>query len=174
MKLSAVRILLGLALALMFFLVSAAYAEDWQAEALRLRTATTATSEQAVYQNLIARMKATLEAVPRARTRAEADAARPRLRQQLKRSLGFEKLPVSPDLHARITSTVRKNGYRIENLVYEALPGEWIPANLYVRSPSTAGRRPFFSTTGTGIPTAKPVLMRRLSVSTWPNSASLC
>jgi dienelactone hydrolase len=118
-----------------------AHGEDWEGEARRLKTADTAASEQAVYQNLIARMKATLDAVPRARTRAEADAARPRLQQELKHSLGYEKLPVSPDLHARITGTVRKNGYRIENVVYEGLPGEWIPANLYLPDPLN-GRAP--------------------------------
>jgi dienelactone hydrolase len=122
-------------------LAGRAPAEDWQAEAQRLRPADSSASEQAVYRNLAAKVKVTLDALPRAETRAAADAARPKLQRELRHSLGYERLPTSADLHARVTATVRKNGYRIEDVVYEGLPGESIPANLYLPDPPR-GRAP--------------------------------
>jgi dienelactone hydrolase len=77
-------------------------------------------------------MKATLESVPRATGRDAADAARTSLRRALERSLGHKRLPWPPDLQARVALTVQKDGYHIENVVYQGLPGEWIPAQVYV------------------------------------------
>ena len=37
-----------------------------------------------------------------------------------------------PDLNIRITGTIQKEGYRIEKLYYESLPGLYVPANLYI------------------------------------------
>jgi len=37
-----------------------------------------------------------------------------------------------PDLNIQITGTIRKDGYRIEKLYYESLPGLYVPANLYI------------------------------------------
>ena len=37
-----------------------------------------------------------------------------------------------PDLNVRITGTIQKEGYRIEKLYYESLPGLYVPANLYI------------------------------------------
>jgi hypothetical protein len=37
-----------------------------------------------------------------------------------------------PDLNIRITGTIRQEGYRIEKLYYESLPGLFVPANLYI------------------------------------------
>jgi hypothetical protein len=35
-------------------------------------------------------------------------------------------------LNSKITSTVRKNGYRIENIIYESLPGFFVTASLFI------------------------------------------
>ncbi len=36
------------------------------------------------------------------------------------------------DLNVKITGTIQKDGYRIEKLYYESLPGLYVPANLYI------------------------------------------
>jgi len=49
--------------------------------------------------------------------------------------MGLKDLPINgkrPDLNVKITGTVQKDGYRIEKLYYESLPGLYVRANLYV------------------------------------------
>jgi dienelactone hydrolase len=49
--------------------------------------------------------------------------------------MGIEDMPLSgkrPDLNVRITGTIQRDGYRIEKLYYESLPGLYVRANLYV------------------------------------------
>jgi hypothetical protein len=116
-------------------------AQDWEAEARKLRPSGGGVSEQAVYRNLGARAKVTLDSVQRAANRTQADSRRPALRRELTRSLGYKKLPWPPDLQSRTTGSVRKEGYRIEKVVYQGLPGEWIPADLYLPDP-LRGRAP--------------------------------
>jgi len=48
----------------------------------------------------------------------------------LRRSLG-EPIDVPVDLHVTITATLRGNGYKIDNLVFESRPGLLVTANLY-------------------------------------------
>lgn len=36
------------------------------------------------------------------------------------------------DLNVKITGTIQRDGYRIEKLYYESLPGLYVPANLYI------------------------------------------
>ena len=114
------------------FLILPLCAQNWEREALGLRPADASNSEQAVLANLAARVKHTLDAIPRALTAAEADRARPKLRSSLEKSLGYKLLPWPPRLQAKTTSSVQKEGYRIENVVYQGLPGELISANVYV------------------------------------------
>jgi cephalosporin-C deacetylase-like acetyl esterase len=40
--------------------------------------------------------------------------------------------PEKTPLNAKITSTVKKNGYRIENVIYESLPGFYVTASLFI------------------------------------------
>jgi hypothetical protein len=47
-------------------------------------------------------------------------------------SLRYRRLPWPPDLQARITGTVRRKGYHIEKVVFQSLPGDLLPAHLYV------------------------------------------
>jgi dienelactone hydrolase len=52
----------------------------------------------------------------------------------LRKSLGeFPPPPEQVEVH--IGSTVSGDGFRIENLVYESRPGQWVPANLYRPDP---------------------------------------
>jgi hypothetical protein len=49
--------------------------------------------------------------------------------------MGLKSLPVNgkrSDLNVKITGTIQKDGYRIEKLYYESLPGLYVRANLYV------------------------------------------
>ena len=49
--------------------------------------------------------------------------------------LGLRDLPVNDkrsDLNVKITGTIQKDGYRIEKLYYESLPGLYVRANLYL------------------------------------------
>ncbi len=49
--------------------------------------------------------------------------------------MGLQDMPQAasrPDLNIRYTGTIRKEGYRIEKLYYESLPGLYVPANLYI------------------------------------------
>jgi dienelactone hydrolase len=54
------------------------------------------------------------------------------LRRRLEHSLGFRQLPWPPSLEPRIVGTLRRNGYRIEKVVYQTLPGVLAPAHLYI------------------------------------------
>jgi dienelactone hydrolase len=52
-------------------------------------------------------------------------------------------------LQARITTTVAREGYRIDGLVFESLPGFFVTANLYVPDGTTSGPAPFPAVLGT-------------------------
>ena len=88
--------------------------------------------EKAVLDNLERRAREALAAIPHARTAEEADKARPGLRWQLEKSLGFRRLPWPPELRARVVGVLPRPGYRLEKIVYESLPGTQVPAHLYV------------------------------------------
>ncbi|MGC4053221.1 MAG: acetylxylan esterase [Paludibaculum sp.] len=47
--------------------------------------------------------------------------------------------PATP-LHAEVTRITQRDGYRIENLLYQSAPNLWVPANLYL--PSGPGPHP--------------------------------
>lgn len=49
-------------------------------------------------------------------------------------------------LKARITRTFEREGYRVENVLFESLPGFWVTANLYV---PTTGKAPYPAVLGT-------------------------
>jgi dipeptidyl aminopeptidase/acylaminoacyl peptidase len=77
-----------------------------------------------------------------AETPVQAAKARPKLRNQLERALGLGQMPWPPSLRARTVGALARNWYRIEKIVYEALPGESVAAHVYlpehVRGPAPA------------------------------------
>jgi dienelactone hydrolase len=99
-------------------------------EALRPRDVTA--REKEVLDNLEQRAVRALASVPRARTRQEAEAARPALRARLEQALGLCRMPWPPALQPRTVGTLARVGYRIEKVVYQTLPGMLVPAHLYV------------------------------------------
>ena len=66
-----------------------ALAQDWEREVRALRPASVAARERALLDYLQNRAQLALDAIPQARTPAQADSARPLLRAQLEQSLGF-------------------------------------------------------------------------------------
>ncbi len=82
-----------------------------------------------------------LESIRHARTPEEAAAARPELRRRLEHALGHKQMPWPPKPKGRVVGTVRRNGYRIDKVVFESLPGVSVPGHLYLPE-GAAGRVP--------------------------------
>ena len=110
---------------------AAVSAQDWEHEVRALRPASTEVREQAFLDYIQKRASEVLKAIHHATTPAEAAAARPELRRRLEESLGFRKLP-PPDPQPRTVGTLERNGYRIEKLVWQSLPGVQVPGHLYL------------------------------------------
>ena len=72
------------------------------------------------------------------KTKAEYDAYRLALRRKMLAAIGT--FPERTPLNARTTATVRRDGYTIEKVIFESMPGVLVTANLLV--PDGAGRRP--------------------------------
>ena len=53
-------------------------------------------------------------------------------RRQLREMLGLEPLPERTDLQAKITGEIDEPDYRVQKLHYQALPGLYVTANLYL------------------------------------------
>src|SRR5258708_2644749 len=112
--------------------LSLAGAQDWESGARALRPRDTAAQQAAVLDELEQRARTALDRIPRATTQAEADKARQPLRARLEESLGFRRLPWPPNLEATVTGVLPGQGYRIEKIVFQTLPGSWAPAHLYL------------------------------------------
>lgn len=52
------------------------------------------------------------------------------IRESLWEMLGS--FPEKSNLNAKITSSIKKNGYKVENIVYESLPGFYVTASLFI------------------------------------------
>ena len=68
-------------------------------------------------------------------------AERPELRRRLLEMLGLWPLPERTPLNAKVTSTVVRPDFTIENLIFESRPGLYVTANLY-RPAESDGKRP--------------------------------
>ncbi len=112
--------------------VGAVRAQDWRSQVEALRPKDVSASGAAVLEHLERRAQAALAAIPRSQTAGDADRRRGPLRRELERSLGVGQLPWPPALRPRTVGTLRYNGYRIEKVVYESLPGALVPAHLYL------------------------------------------
>ncbi len=66
------------------------------------------------------------------RTRAQLTARNRSVREKLREMLG--PFPAKPPLNARLVRTIQRQGYRIENVVFQSRPDYWVPANVYVPS----------------------------------------
>ncbi|MFN7924961.1 MAG: acetylxylan esterase [Bryobacteraceae bacterium] len=77
--------------------------------------------------------------VARVRTVAEAEERKKVVRAKILEALGGLPEYEGP-LRARVARRTKADGYEIENVMYESLPGYWVTANLY--RPSKPGRYP--------------------------------
>ncbi|HZT28759.1 MAG TPA: prolyl oligopeptidase family serine peptidase [Bryobacteraceae bacterium] len=107
-------------------------ADDWERQARVLRPADCRGQEGAMLDEIQERARRTLDAIRHARTAAEAGQSRPILRQKLEASLGIRRLQWPPDLQAQVVDVIHRRGYRIEKIVWQALPGVLVPAHLYL------------------------------------------
>jgi Acetyl xylan esterase (AXE1) len=60
---------------------------------------------------------------------------RPQRYNEFIEMMGLQDMPIEgrrPDLNITHTGTIQEDGYRIERLYYESLPGLYVPANLYI------------------------------------------
>jgi cephalosporin-C deacetylase-like acetyl esterase len=57
---------------------------------------------------------------------------RSEVRRQLLYMLGLDPLPARTPLQARITGGFEGEGYRVENIVFESMPGLYVTGNLYL------------------------------------------
>lgn len=108
-----------------------ALGQDWS-EAAALRPADTSAQSRAVLDELEGRARAALAGITRSATKAEVESARTGLREKLQASLGHRRLPWPPDLQSRTTGVLQRDGYRIEKIVFQTLPGVWAAAHLYL------------------------------------------
>lgn len=79
------------------------------------------------------------------RTPEEVKKRQEYIRTQMANALGGFPTVKTP-LNARVTGTLKRDGYRVEKLIYESLPGYYVTANVYV--PET-GSGPFAAVLGT-------------------------
>lgn len=66
---------------------------------------------------------------------------RPEVRRQFQEMLGLEPLPPRTPLRVRITGEFERDRYRVENIVFESMPGLYVTGNLYLPKSVDAGGR---------------------------------
>ena len=69
------------------------------------------------------------------KTRDDLESIRSARYTEFLEMLSLQDMPVNGErtpLNVHITGTVQRDGYRIEKLYYESLPGLYVPANLYI------------------------------------------
>jgi dienelactone hydrolase len=69
---------------------------------------------------------------PLPKSRQEAEARQPQQRTDLMRGLGLDPLPERTPLHASVTGTLDREGYRIEKIAFQSRPDFWVTAHLYL------------------------------------------
>jgi len=121
-----------IALLLLGILSPAACRDSWTEQAARLKPLDSSCSVGAVLDHIEGRALRSLQQIPHAATPEEARSKRVEIRAKLVRSLGMDQFPEKPELHARTVGTLDFDGYRLEKVVYETLPGVRVPAHLYL------------------------------------------
>src|SRR4051812_11419998 len=126
------RLVRAMTALLIVVLAGAVRADDLRREVEALRQDDHTDREAAMLDNLERRAREALAAIPRSRTAGDADRMLAPLRRELERSLGVGRLPWPPALRPRVVGILRRDGYRIEKVIYDSLPGSPVPAHLYV------------------------------------------
>ena len=66
---------------------------------------------------------------------------RPEVHKQLLDMLGLQPLPARTPLNARVTGTMKRDGHRVENIVFESSPGLYVTGNLYLPPAAAASAK---------------------------------
>jgi len=113
---------------------SAAPATDWDRLALEARALRPAipAGDAAILDALEARARTLLTGLRHPADREGWEEAVPRIRGALRASLGLADLPSPEPRKLRAVGVLARDGYRLEKLVYETLPGVDVPAHLYL------------------------------------------
>jgi acetyl esterase/lipase len=107
---------------------------EWEsrvAEARALRPPVPA-GDGAILDGLEGRARDLLTSLRHPESRAAWEKAVPRIRGELRRSLGLDRLPPALPKNVHSVGVVSRDDYRIEKLVYETLPATEVPAHLYL------------------------------------------
>ena len=131
-----VSTLIRLLLAMFLLAQGVASAQDLEAQARALRPADPSELSLAAADDLEKRAHEALDGIRRAYRLKDIDEQRPELRRRLEESLGIQRLPWPPDLQTALTGQMEREGYRIDKLVFQTLPGVWVPAHLYIPNAS--------------------------------------
>ena len=91
----------------------------------------------AILDGLESRARDILTAMRHPEDRAAWEKAVPRIRKELRRSLGLDHLPPAVPRNVRSVGGVARDDYRIEKLVFESLPATDVPAHLYLPAGAT-------------------------------------
>ncbi|MCW5979162.1 MAG: acetylxylan esterase [Bryobacteraceae bacterium] len=94
---------------------------------------------------LIKSLSEAAEYVLRWKLPADAEAwrgRRPEAERAFRRAIGLERLPERTPLNARITSTLDRGDYLVQNVIFESRPGFPVTANLYRSKSRAQGKRP--------------------------------
>lgn len=112
--------------------VTLADSQDTQLDWARKLRPPVPDGDLAILDALESRMRDTLTALRRPEDRPSLEKTAPKIRQQLRRSLGLDLLPPAAPKNVRSVGTLTRGGYRIEKLIYETLPLTEVPAHLYL------------------------------------------
>ncbi|WP_020469077.1 alpha/beta hydrolase family protein [Zavarzinella formosa] len=89
-------------------------------------------ADEAIHQYLSAEAKRlSAHFMDDAKTAAEWEAKRPKLREQFLEMLGLSPLPEKTPLKATITGTLERSGVIVENIHFQSKPGLYVTGNLY-------------------------------------------
>src|SRR5262245_54792272 len=94
--------------------------------------ADTAKADEAIHKYLAAETRRLSERfMDGAKSKAEWEAKRPKLKEQFLDMVGLWPLPEKTPLKATVTGTLDRQGVIIEKLHYQSKPGLYVTANLY-------------------------------------------
>src|SRR5690606_1038445 len=109
----------------------------------RERMLTPAQRRERFHQNLTARGEAIARNQFRGITsRREWESARPQFLTDLRSELGLASGPRKDPLHAKVSSRFERDGYSVENIVFQSLPGMYVTGNLYIPTKRPSGGAP--------------------------------
>jgi cephalosporin-C deacetylase-like acetyl esterase len=85
-----------------------------------------------IMKDFLYRKVKALAARPLPATKDELEGDKPNRKKELMRCLGLDPLPPRTPLKAEVTGVIKRNGYRIEKIVFESRPNFPVTGHLYI------------------------------------------